>query len=425
VTPKRAALFTVFFCVTGCDTATVYEQCHAEDKVGSGEPRCQPSHFDTELDYGREATGYLSYGIEVQPNATVRIADATVTTNSGGLYRDHDTPFRYDLTARLEHDVITYRSAAFRFLDIALDRETPLKAYSAKVKLHVENTLRPGDTFAFFVSGDAVAMTGSLEDGFVIHSRSFDAAATIHVVQYPKDQGILGAIAKGSVDVLVRANTETPASAFLAPVFLSNEETFVFGDPKPGGLGAHELAALGFVPEDVELILDFGTRLSEMILPQRVPMNTPVKLPVMSNAGWTARVRATRGGEIALNGRRPFKPVDEPTLALFLFDPPKEISPADGTVPDGGKLHAIGNGVLEHLLESLDRPSDPTIHVLTADHETTIPDLTAVGLPAATGRYRWTVRNYPDYSFVDQISGLNVRLYPASSLSAPRTIVLP
>ena len=76
--------------------------------------------------------------------------------------------------------------------------------------------------------------------------------------------------------------------------------------------------------------------------------------------------------------------------------------------------------------ETKERDERPkTIHVFSARDRAEIPDLAPLGLPPARGEYRWTVRTFPDWAYVEQLTGLANRLYRSSSTSAPRTVVLP
>ena len=84
--------------------------------------------------------------------------------------------------------------------------------------------------------------------------------------------------------------------------------------------------------------------------------------------------------------------------------------------------HVIG--VFEHVLVP-PNGSGATIHVFSARVRAEIPDLAPLGLPPARGEYRWTVRTFPDWAYVEQLTGLANRLYRSSSTSAPRTVVLP
>lgn len=414
---RIARVFVVFACsafAVACDSASVYEDCASEEAIGTGEPRCLPSKFLQENARAREVAGFVSYGIERVEDAVVHVADSpgtTGTTNAAGLYRLPFAPFRYDITARFPEDVVTYRGAAFRFLDIALEREVPVRAWTARVTLTLSGGPRPGHAFAFFASGNVVGLRGGLVDGLVVSSRSFDIAARIHVVEYPEEVGLAGATAKGSVDIRTNAGGAAAAHVELAPTLETHTTTFAASPPP------------GFVAGDVDVILDFGTRMSEA-LARRVPLGATIALPAMADARWTARLRATRDGAVASSGRRLFAPGEEVTLSLFA--PPEPIAPADGGTADAGVLSARGTGVFEHVLVPLDAGDQGrTLHVLTASNDAVVPNAGAVGLPPASGRYAWTVRAFPDFTFVDSISGIDVRLYRAVSASSPRTIVLP
>lgn len=403
VTPKRAAVLVPFALLAGaCDSATVYEDCASDAKIGTGEERCLPSLFPKEDRLARSIAGFVTYGIERVPNAIVRVDDMFTTTDAAGLYRFDAAPFRYDVLAVTDRDVVFYRGAAQRVLDLSLDRDVVPRAWTGRIALTVANGPQPGHGLAFFASGDVVGLSGDLATGIVLASRSFDISARVHVVEYPLDVGIAGAVGKGSVDVRVTSGRVAAAEVELFPIEGTESTSFV-AEPPPG-----------FVAGEVEVMLDFGSRFSESIA-RKVPLGTRIELPIMEDARWTARVAATREGAVASSGRFPFAP--GPEIGLTLFDAPESVS------SEGGVLTARGTGVLEHVLE----PSGGgrTVHIVTAERSQGIPDLASVGFPRLSGDYTWTVRHFPDFSFVDKISGIDVRLYRATSTSAPRAITLP
>ncbi len=413
--PKRAALFLSLAVLSGataaCESESVYEDCANEYRVGTGEERCVPSTFPTENVYARTTFGWVSYGIEHIPNALVRIDGMSATTDDSGLYRFGAAPFRYDISARLDQDVIAFRGAASRFLDLAVERDVPLRAWTARVAVNAPGAPRPGNALAAFFTGDIVGASGSVGQGLVLSSRSFDIVAKVHVVEYPVAVGVAGAVAKGSADVRVQGGGSVSVDVKLDPVEQTQDASFVAALPP------------GFVADEAEVILDFGTRLSEQ-LARRAPLGTRIALPVMADAKWTVRLRATKDGAVASSGRVPFAPQED--VALTLFDAPAAVAPAPDAVANGGVLTAQGKGVFEHVLVPVDGGGGGrTIWIVSASTDTTVPDLTALGLPRASGRYTWTVRSYPDFAFVDSLSGIDVRLYRAVSASSPRTIVLP
>ncbi len=370
-----------------------------------------PSKFWTEDRWARNTAGFVSYGVERVPNALVRIGDRSVTTDAAGFYLFDYAPFRYDVSARLAQDVVVFRGAASRFLDLAVEREVAPRAWTGKITLTVPGAPHPGHALAAFASGDVLGLTGAIGSALTVSSKSFDITGKIHVVEYPIEGGLAAAVAKGSVDLRVQGNGSVALSVPLSPVERAENASF-FAEPPPG-----------FVPEEAELILDFGTRFSEATA-GRVRLGQRIALPIMEDGNWTVRVRATRDGAVASSGRVPFAPREDITLTLF--DAPVAVAPAADAVAEGGVLRVSGAGVFEHELVPLDGGGGGvTIHVMTASIETTVPDLASLGLPPARGRYAWTVRDFPDFEFVDSLSGVDVRLYRAASTSAPRTIVLP
>jgi hypothetical protein len=332
--------------------------------------------------------------------------------NAGGLYIFRDTPFRYDVSALIGDEVIAFRDAALRFLELTSERDAPIKAFEGNVALTVTNAPRPGNLLAFFVSGDdIVGISGTLSDGLRVATRTFDNdKGRIHVVEYPETIGLAGAVAKGSVDVRVRSGETTAASVTLDAVTDAKATTFSV-NPKPPS---------DFPLEDVELFLDFGTRLSRTMV-RTLPRGTKIVLPIMSDAVWLARTKATRSdGALTTNGMRPFGPGDSVELALY--------APPDTVRNDGNVLLATsaqGKGVFEHVLAPVaGAGGGKTIHVFSATEETSIPDLQVLGLPPARGDYQWTVRVFPDFAFVENMSGIDSRIYWPSSTSPPKTITL-
>lgn len=415
MTPKRAALFLSVglfsVAVAACDSAKVYEDCASEGKLGSGEERCMVSTFPSEDVWARNTVGFVSYGIERVPNAIVRIDGMSATTDASGFYRFDSAPFRYDVTARLDKDVIAFQGAAYRFLDLAVERDVPIRGWTSRVALTVPGAPRPGNALAAFVSGDIVGATGDVASGVVVASRTFDTSVKVHVVEYPIAAGLTGAVGKGMAEVRVQGNGVSAATVTLEPVEKREAASFVADVPS------------GFTAEEAEVLLDFGNLFSQSLV-RKVPLRTRIDLPVMNDAKWTVRVRATRDGAVASSGRLPFAPRED--IRLTLFDPPAPVAPAADGVAQNGVVVASGKGVFEHVLVPLDGAGGGvTLHLATASPEAHVPDLVALGLPPATGRWSWTVRHFPDFEFVEALSGMDARLYRAVSASSPRSVVLP
>lgn len=415
MTPRAAPFFALLTVAlaAACDSASVYEDCDRPEKEGTGEPRCFPSRFAKEDPRAREVAGAVSIGSERVADARVSVDGNATTTDAAGIYRWRYAPFFYDVAARVEDEVVAFHSAAFRFLDLALERDAPAKGFSGRVDLRVENAPREGHRRAVFVSGDfVVGLAGTLDDGLLVSSRVYENdKVELHVVEYPVDGGLEKATAKGSVDVRVRAETTTTATVKLDPIEERKKVVFT----------AASDAGDGFSFEELRITLDMGLPVS------RVPVRTlrigdAVELPVMEGAGWLASGRATRAdGSFASIGLRPFNPGDEVTLAYY--------APPVAERNEGSVLWAKtaqGRGVLEHVLVPVaGAGGGKTLHVFSAKVNTPVPDLAPLGLPPARGEYRWTVRVFPDWSFVEQIGPVNSRLYYSSSTSAPRTITLP
>jgi hypothetical protein len=412
---RIAALFSLTFLsvLSGCDSASVYEDCNKAEKHGSGEERCFPSTFAKEDQRAREAGGFVSVGAERVPNALVSVNGRPTTTDGGGVYRFTDTPFRYDVAARIENEVVGFHDAALRFLDLALEREGPAKGFSGTVQLTVANAPRAGHRLALFASGEnVVGLSGSIADGIVVSSRTFENdKVKLHVVEYPENGGVEGAIAKGSVDLRVRAGTVTTATVSLEQI----------QERKPVTFQAASDVADGLSFEDIEILFDMGSPLGRVSV-RRVTFGEKIELPVIADGGWIARTKATLAdGGFASSGLRPFSPGDDVTLTFYA--PP--VAERNDLTTLWAKS-AQGAGVFEHVLEPIGGGGGgATIHVFSAKADAKVPDLAPLGLPPARGEYRWTVRVFPDFAFVEAMSGATNRLYRSSSTSSARTITLP
>lgn len=409
VVTRCAALFLPLLLLS-CDSASVYEDCAKESEVGSGHERCFPSTFAQEDPRGRESAGFVLASDERVPNALVSLNGKPTTTDAAGSYRFPDSTFRYDIAARVDDEVIAFTRVARRFMDLAVERDGPVKGFSARVQLFVKDAPRAGNRLAFFASGDnVVGLSGNVADGLIVSSRVYEnEKAKIHVVEYPEDGGLEKAVAKGSVELRLRASTSINADVSLDPIEERKSVTFAAISDVPDG----------FAFEDIELSLDMGLPVSRVAV-RKVRFGEKVELPVIKDAGWLARTTATRAdGSSASIGRRPFSPGDDVQLAFY--------APPNAERSEGATLFAKsaqGVGVFEHVLVPTN--GGATIHLFSAREEAKVPDLAPLGLPPARGEYRWTVRVFPDFDFVESMSGVANRLYRSSSTSAPRTVVLP
>lgn len=425
MTPRAALLLPLFglALATACDNASVYEDCDKPEKEGTGEARCFPSRFAKEDPRAREAAGFVSIGTERVPNTLVSLDGTPLTTDSAGIYRLRDTPFFYDVAVRIDDEVVGVHSAARRVLDIALDREVPAKGFSGKVELVVEGS-RAGHRLAVFVSGaNVVGLAGSLQDGLIVSSRVYENdKVKLHVVEYPETGGLENAVAKGNVDVRVRGDTATIATVSLDPITERKTVTLKAVTDATGGFAAIE---------DLDLMVDMGIPVSRMFI-RKIRIDEKIELPVIElgkdergeerQAGWLLQGKATRAdGSFASIGLRPIRPGDEVTLTYY--------APPAAERNEGSVLwakSAQGRGAFEHVLVPISGADGrQTIRIFSAKPNTPVPDLQSLGLPAARGEYRWTVRAFPDWAFVDDLPPLGNRLYRSSSTSSPRTITLP
>lgn len=406
-----SALALVVF--TGCDSASVYEDCAEESEIGSGHERCVPSTFAQEDKRGREAAGFVLIGLERVPGALVLVDGKSTVTDPAGIYRVRDTGFRYDIAAAIENEVVAFSGAGRRFLELALERDGTTKGFPATVKLVVKDAPRPGNRLAFFASGaNVVGLGGTLTDGLVVFSRTFENEnAKLHVIEYPENGTLENAVAKGSLDVRVRAMEPTTAEVSLEPITERKSVSFSAISDAPDG----------FSFEDLDILLDFGLPTGRVFV-RKMRIGEKVELPVIADASWLARTKATRAdGSSASIGLRPFAPGDDVTLSFYA--PPTAERNDDTTL---FAKSAQGTGVFEHVLVPIaGAGGGRTIHVFSATSDAKVPDLAALGIAPARGEYRWSVRVFPDFAYVEAMSGTLNRLYRSSSTSAPRTIVLP
>lgn len=424
----RAALFFSLLCLplaTACDSASVYEDCARPEKEGTGEARCSPSRFAQEDPRAREAAGFVSSGTERVPNALVSVNGNPTIADSAGIYRFRDTPFFYDVAARIGDDVVGMHGVAHRFIELALERDIPARGFSGTVNLVIENAPRAGHRLAVFVSGEnVVGLAGTIAEGLVVSSRVFENdKASLHVIEYPETGGLDQAVARGRVDVRVRAEATTSATLKLDEITERKTVTFKATSDTTEGFAAIE---------DLDLMVDMGLPVGRTFI-RKIRVDEKLELPVIEypksdgeeqpqKAGWIVQGRATRAdGSFASIGLRPFQPGDEVTLSYY--------APPTAERNEGNVLWAKstqGRGVFEHVLVPRSGAGGgKTIRVFSAKPSAIVPDLAPLGLPPARGDYQWTVRAFPDFNFVEQIGPSGSRLYRSSSTSSPRTITLP
>jgi hypothetical protein len=333
----------------------------------------------------------------------------SVVTSAGGWFRFIRASPRYDLFVHYDRHVLVREGLTARYFEPPFDGVGTPRAWTARLDPVVE-AARPAHTVRFFVKGEkALSLTGDLANGLVATFSEFTSKITIVAIEHPDGGDLTGAVASGSTEIDVRADTRVPVRIALTPITESKTVTFAM----KGGAGFAAAAA--------EVLLDFG------VFDQRVPIaRVPLgytKTFAQVPAGFVVILRASAGGA-ELDSGHVFFGFDKPVFEIPMPDAAPTLDmPADATwIDPGALLTADLPGVLEHVLEPMD-PSGTTLAIGTSSGAARLPDTSTLGIARATGWYRWRVRRYPALDFIDQLGGPFVRAGP-SAASAPRTIAL-
>lgn len=65
-----------------------------------------------------------------------------------------------------------------------------------------------------------------------------------------------------------------------------------------------------------------------------------------------------------------------------------------------------------------------SLHIITGERETVLPDVTTLAAPRLFGDYSWTLRSYPKARFAEALTGLEPRRIQPMTVSRARRIVL-
>lgn len=417
--------------LAGCDSTSAFEDCtvDAELAPGSRRDRCPASVFPAEHARARELFGVVRRGEDVVGGAMVRAepspefasgraaAPATTVTNAAGVFNGLLTvSLRYDLLVKLDRpgtpdaDVLVFRGLAGRYVEPSL--EGPLaaaRAFTARVDVALDRAVPEGRSLAFFASGVGIqGVTGDLATGLTVLSGSYAAPATLHVVEYETAGGLAKATAYGTVSVRADAGVARFATIPLQPIPFFVEPTLTAKAPA------------GASPVTIDVGFSFS-RTSGGALAS-IPAGGSASLPIIPNAGYTYRGRATKDGASLDTGEIAFD-VLLPTTEIELPSPPAVLSPRGGEARGVGEsLLVDGDGVFEHVLAPA--AGGPTIRIVAGQREAALPDVTTLGLAAPIGEHVWTVRSYPTARFAEQLAGLDARRNRPMTVSPPRTIVL-
>ncbi|MBX3201509.1 MAG: hypothetical protein KF850_08330 [Labilithrix sp.] len=417
----------------GCDSTSAFEDCDgtadAELAPGRRHGRCPASVFPPEDARSREVFGVVRRGEDAVGGALVRAEPspgfassrvavaATTVTNAAGVFSGlRALSPRYDLLVKLDRsspadaDVLVFRGLAGRYVEPSLEGPlTATRAYTARVDVAVDRAVPAGHSLAFFASGVGVhGVTGDLASGLTVLSGSYTSSATLHVVEHEMAGGLAKATAYGTALVRVDAGVARFVTIPLQPIPFFVEPQLIATSPA------------GASPVTIDVAFAFS-RTSGGALAS-IPAGGSASLPIIPNAGYTYRGRATKEGAALDTGEIAFD-VLLPTTEIELPSPPAVLSPLGGEArATGESLLVDGDGVFEHIL--VPAAGGATIRIIAGQREVALPDVTPLGLAAPSGEYDWTVRSYPTARFAEQLAGLDARRNRPMTASPTRRIFL-
>jgi len=405
----------------GCDSEL--DTCAFGAPPGASRDVCLASTFQVDTPRYLEIAGVVRRGENGVPGAVLRVApfvrgagptpSARVVANPAGEFGPIPfVPFRYELWARLDRDVVAVRDLGYRYFEPTLETETATfdRAWSIPVQVTLSRPLAPQRTVTFFVSGERTySVSGSLEQGLVVRARDFSAAFTLHAIEHEAGADLATATAYARVDGHGSANGRALVTMDLAPL-----------DPKlTGEVTLQPVVPAGFRPGPVAIEVAYSATSRgplTTVLPgvsKRVPF-----LPFVFTISYRATATADDGATL-VGALTAFSPLAEKNEVVLLAGTHTVISPASGAVlSPSDPLVVSGSDVLEHVLDGEGR----TIRILGRGGETTVPELEQLGLPAPKGEYVWRVRSYPKASFVESLNGPNGRTFQPVAISAPRRL---
>jgi hypothetical protein len=412
----------------------------------------KPASMFPELDpTSRDLVGHVHAGSELVAGAFVRVDPSagfaaspflvaasdtnprfarTGATDTGGFFRFEFAPFVYDLSIAHGRDLYVFHEVVTRAFDPVFAVDPPVTGWKARVLATTNPPPAAGNATVFFVSGvDArtiapvAGTSGALDAVF----RHFDSTVTLHAIEYVRAGGPAAAVAEGKLDVRVRDGAIVSPVVAMTPITAMAAATFDVTAP-----AGHALAAL-------ELEMDLGLRTSAVPLPLTHAMPGAIlNFAVATDARYFVRARATQAGAVSDSGRFRVNPFDKNVIVL---PPPvsteapiddQAIAMGEGTttmaapaqLARGGALSArFAKGIVEHALVP-ESGNGTTVHVVTPERTTSLPDASALGLAPPSGRYLWTVQSFPTLAFTDHLGGEDGRVVPPSWTSAPRVIVV-
>jgi hypothetical protein len=414
-----AAALSVLLSI-GCDSEL--RECAPSDVAGARVDACLKSTFKIDQARYLEASGVVRRGESGVPGAVLRIEPfgsgatigANAVTNRAGEYGPIPfVPFRYDVMARVDRDVIAVHDLAFRYFEPTIETDAPsfTSAWSLPVRINLKQPLAEGRALTFFVSGDATyAVSGSVSAGLTIASKDFSAPFTLHAIEHAASGDLATATAYGRVEG--RGAADAPAFVTLDLVPL---------DPKSfADVVLSPIAPAGFSPSEIDVIVAYsGTSYSRLTtlapgVSKRVPF-----LPSVFYIAYRATGRSPDGATVVTNVV-PFDPFAKDVRVELPSSRHVVVSPApNALVSPSDPLVVNGTDILEHVLDGEGR----TIRLLGRGGDPMqLPNFEALGATAPKGDYTWRVRSYPKAAFIENLSGPDARRFQPVATSAPRRI---
>ena len=356
-----------------------------------------------------------SFGLSLE----VRLPDAgdpnravdLTTTDLDGHYQLLNGAFLYDLSVRKDREVVVFRGLARRNFDPSLGRDAELRGFTSRISAATDPPPAPGNAIAFLVGGaDARALSGD-QGSLLATFRRFDTAITLRAIEYVASSGLAAAVRAGKVDVLVH---DGGAATAVVPTALASAEHAI-------EVRFIAAAPAGFALSMVDVMMDFGLRTAARPVAS-VAAGTPLRIAVVADARYFARVRALHAGVVSDSGFQPFDP--NPAKAVVVLTLPPPIADAKFERGNFSAMPVPSKGVVEHVLTPASA-AGISLRLATAAGITALPDLTRLGLTRMTGRYSWSVQHFPALEHIEDLGGEDGRLFTPVSTTAPRPIDLP
>jgi len=409
------------------------------------EPR---SLFGTEDPYARQVEGRVLRGTEIVAGAVVRLQAASdfgsydrldaagvggwqTSTGQGGKYHVTNGPFFYDLSIRKDREVVVFRGLANRYFEPPLGADAPLRGYSATVAATTMPAPAAGNALAYFVSEPESRTVSADGSTLVATFRNFDSRVRLHAIEYVASAGLASARRWGYVDVPVTSGGATSALVFMNTIGLADDA----GANESNDLVIDAVPPPGFTVSSIDLGMDLGLRTSAQVIGHPTS-GKPFHVDIVRTARYFVRVIGKQGAAISDSGLQFLNPFVAKTTVLLpravkeaSFDAATGFTAvADNTIceitPTVGASDPACRSVVEHVLVPTSA-TGTSLRVSTTDRVTALPDVTSLGLPALSGRFTWTVLQYPTLKRLDSLSGEDVRVLTPVSTRAPRVIDLP